>query len=173
MNRLDFENGWPLQDDFLLELGRMTALWPSIESNVNLAIGKLMGYSQLMDYRSVIVLAHSNFQQRVDILSSLCEQLEPEYPSLKEYKSVLKLINGAQKGRNKFAHNAISVNEDGDVVVCYASARGTLKTTVEIVRLNDIREVTAKIHESCCALHTLITGKPLKPIWERNTNTSS
>ena len=167
MNRLDFDSGWPLPDDVLLELGRMTALWPSLEGCVNLAIGKLMGYSELLDYRSVIVLAHSNFQQRVDIFSSLCEQLTPDYPNLAEYKSVLKLINSVQKGRNKYAHNPISMDENDEYSVSYASARGTLKTTVEIVRLNDIKEVTAKIHEACCALHSLVTQKKLRPMWER------
>lgn len=47
------------------------------------------------------------------------------------------------------------------------SARGTLKVNVETVRLNDLKEATAKIHEATCALYSLITGAEMKPLWER------
>lgn len=167
MNRLDFEDGWPVPNDFLLELGRMTAMWPSLESVINVGIGKLMGYDQVLDTRSVIALAHANFQQRIDIFESLCDQLAPQFPNLRDYKAVCMRVKAAQKARNKYAHNAISLGDDGNYVVTHASARGTLKLNVEIVRLNDIKEATAKIHEACCAVHSLVTGKDMRPIWER------
>jgi hypothetical protein len=47
------------------------------------------------------------------------------------------------------------------------SARGTFKTNVEIVRVTEIKEVTAKIHEAVVALHGLITNTVAKPMWER------
>lgn len=169
MERLEFRGDWPMPDDFLLELGRMTAMWPSLENTVNISIGKLMGYKDLLDARVVIALAHSNFQQRVDILSSLCDQLSTDYPHLGKHQAVVKQIKSAQVGRNKYAHNGMSTDDDGKVVVAFASARGVLKTTVEIVHLNDIKEVTAKIHEASCALHSLITQKYLAPIWESRT----
>lgn len=168
MKRLDFNDGWPLSNEVLLELGRMTALWPSLEITVNVGIGKLMGYNQVLDTRSVIVLAHSNFQQRIDIFESLCDQFAPEYPNLSDYKTVCGLIKSAQKARNKFAHNPISLNDDGQMVATFASARGSLKLNVEVVRINEIKEATAKIHEACCALHTLVTGAPMPPIWDRS-----
>lgn len=167
MKRLEFDKGWPLPDDVLLELGRMTALWPSLETTINIGIGKLMGYDQVLDTRSVIVLAHANFQQRIDIFESLCEQLAPEYPTLSDYKAVCNRVKGAQKARNKYAHNAITRDENGQLGLSYASARGTLKLNVEIVRINEIKEATAKIHEACCAVHSLVTGQRVSPIWER------
>lgn len=146
----------------------MTTLWGTLETNLDLAISKLAGYEKILDSRALILLAHSNFQQRVDILSSLCEWLLPSYPNLVEYKEVVKKINSAQKSRNKYAHNSVTIDEDsGKVFTTYYSARGELKTNTEIVHLADIQEATAKIHESMCALHTLITGKEMKPIWER------
>lgn len=57
--------------------------------------------------------------------------------------------------------------ETGEVFLVTATARGSLKTTVETVNVSDIREATAKIHEAMCARHTLVTGHELKPIWER------
>lgn len=146
----------------------MTSIWGTLESCVNVAISKFAGYESLLDRRVVIMVAHSNFKQRVDIISTFCEQLLPEFPGLKDYKSVIAKIQAAQKARNKFAHNAITSDDDtGDVTVAYVTAYGTLKTTVEIVKLEAIVDATAKIHEAMCALHTLVTGQELKPMWDR------
>ena len=147
----------------------MTALWGTLESAVNVAISKLAGYESPLDSRALILVAHSNFQQRIHIIGALCEQLAPEYPRLVPYKGVIEKIESAQKSRNKYAHNAVITNDEtGQVEVSFASARGTLKTSVEIVRLNDIKEVTTKIHEAMCALHSLVTGHQIKPMWERD-----
>jgi hypothetical protein len=168
MKQRAFRDDWPAPNDYLLELGRMTSIWGSLESTVNVAISKFAGYDAPLDYRALIMVAHSNFQQRVDIISSLCEQLASQYPKLKGYKSAITKIQAAQKARNKFAHNGIFTNEDtGEVTLSYATARGSLKTYVEVVKIEDIRNATAKIHEATCALHTLVTGKELKPLWER------
>lgn len=169
MNRRAFKNNWPAPDAHLLELGRMTSLWGTLESAVNVAISKLAGYQTPLDYRALILVAHSNFQQRIHIISALCEQLAPEYQHLTPYKATIEKIEAAQKARNKYAHNAIVTDEEtGKVMVSYASARGTLKTSVEVVHLNDIKEAAAKIHEASCALHSLVTGRQLKPMWERD-----
>ena len=173
MKRHTFADNWPAPNDYLLELGRMTTIWGTLETTVNLAISKLAGYSVPLDFRAVILVAHSNFQQRVDIISTLCEQLAPQYASLATYKKVITMIEAAQKARNKYAHNSIVTNEEtGLVNVSFVSARGSLKTKIEVVRLEEIKEVTAKIHEAMCALHTLVTGHEIKPLWERDTTFS-
>lgn len=146
----------------------MTSAWGTLESSANLAISKLAGYELPLDYRALILVAHSNFQQRIHIIGALCEQLAPQFPHLAAYKGVVEKIESAQKSRNKYAHNAVVTNDEtGKVEVSFASARGTLKTSVEVVHINDIREVTAKIHEAMCALHSLVTGHQIKPMWER------
>jgi hypothetical protein len=147
----------------------MTTLWGTLESSVHLAISKFAGYEAILDYRALIMVANSNFQQKIDIVAALCEQLVPEYPRLQEYKAVIAKLQTAQKARNKFAHNAIVTNEEtGEVGLSYASARGgSLKTTIETVKLEAIKDATGKIHEAMCALHTLVTGRELKPIWSR------
>ena len=168
MTQHSFRDNWPAPNDYLLELGRMTSIWGTLESTVNVAISKFAGYHAPLDYRAVIMVAHSNFQQRVDVISALCEQLAPQHAKLKDYKSAINKIQAAQKARNKFAHNAIVTNEDtGEVTLSYATARGSLKTYVEVVKIQDIRDATAKIHEAMCALHTLVSGKEVKPLWER------
>lgn len=144
------------------------SVWGSLEAYMNVAISKLAGYEVIMDRRALIMVAHSTFQQRVDIVSTLCEQLVPEFPRLGDYKSVVSKIRAAQKARNMFAHNGIVADEEtGEVILSYASARGTLKMSVEAIKVEQIMDATAKVHEAMCALHTLLTGKVLKPIWER------
>ncbi|MDN7542314.1 MULTISPECIES: hypothetical protein [Burkholderia] len=165
--RGEFNPNWPVPDEYLLELGRMVSVWGSLESMTAVAISMFAGYDSPTDPRALTMVAHSNFQQRVDIVSSLCGQLVEEYPHIQNYEGVIKKIRAAQAGRNKYAHNALSLDEDGQVHIAYMSARGTFKTTVEVVRLAEIKEVTAKIHEAVCALQALITNKPLKPMWQR------
>lgn len=163
-----FESNWPAPNEYMLELGRMMAIWGTLESSMNLAISKLAGYEIPLDERALILVAHSNFQQRLDIISSLCEQVVVGRPSLRDYKAVVTKIKAAQKARNKYAHNAVYTDEStGNVMLSYATARGVLKTNVEVVKIEDIMAATAKIHVAMCAIHTLTTGKLLRPMWER------
>lgn len=127
-NRHDFADDFPAPNAYLLEVGRMTCIWGTLESAVNIAVSKLAGYQSPLDYRALILVAHSNFQQRVDIISSLCEQLLPNYPALENYKKVISQIEAAQKSRNKYAHNAIVMDpESGKVTISYASGSRLVK----------------------------------------------
>ena len=169
MRDFSFDDDWPAPNAYLIELGRMTCLWASLESTINLVISKLAGYGAILDYRAIILTAHSNVNQRIDIISALCEQLAPEYSNLRSYKSVTTQVRHAQKLRNNFAHNAFYLDEEtGKVMQNQVTARGTLKTSIVEVKLSEVKEATAKIHEAICSLHVLITGKELKPLWERS-----
>ncbi|ALS66595.1 MULTISPECIES: hypothetical protein [Pandoraea] len=165
--RGEFNANWPVPDDYLMELGRMVSVWGSLESTIAMAIAKLAGYDSPLDLRALTMVAHSNFQQRVDIVSALCVQLVNDFSHLRTYEGVVKKIRAAQSARNKYAHNALTVNDDGQVTISYMSARGVLKTSVELVRLADIKEATAKVHEASVALYALVTNSDLKPMWER------
>ena len=44
IERLPFE-GWPLPDAYLVEIGRVTVLWSSLETFLNLSLGKLAGFA--------------------------------------------------------------------------------------------------------------------------------
>jgi hypothetical protein len=168
LKRHQFRANWPAPDNYLFELGRMTSTWGTLENAVDLAISKFAGYEKTLDSRALILVAHSNFQQRIDIISSLCEWLVSDFPSVASYKIVITKLEAAQKARNKYAHNGIVTNNDtGEVTVSTVSARGSLKMKTEVVKIEDIQEATAKIHEAMCALHTLLTGKELKPVWDR------
>ena len=159
---------WPAPNEYLLELGRISALWGSLEHSMNLAISKFAGYQAVYDFRAAILTAHANFKQRLDMLGALCDQLKEEYPHLKAHDKVISLIGKAQAKRNKYMHNGIFYNEETKrVEIASLSARGILKTSIEEVTLADLKEVSATIHEALCALHGLVTQKQIQPIWER------
>lgn len=168
MKKIDLPDNWPAPKEYLLELGRISALWGSLENSINLAISKLAGYKAIYDFRAAILTAHANFKQRVDILGALCDQLKEEYPHLKSHDKVIALIVKAQSKRNKYMHNGIYYNEETQQVETTSlSARGKLKIAIEAVTLADLIEISAAIHEAMCALHGLVTQKQINPIWER------
>jgi len=169
MDRLKFNKDWPLPNEFMMELGRISATWSSLESTMNVAISKLAGYSGVLDYRSFIMLAHTNSKQRIEILETLFEQVSKEFSNLKNYESIIKIIKSAQKGRNKFIHYTMSFNpEKNRMELTSLSARGVMKVTVNPVTVNELKEVSAKNHEAMCLLHSIITQNKLLPMWERN-----
>src|SRR5258707_122395 len=53
--KLNFD-GWPLPDAYLLEIGRVAALWASLESFLNICIGKLCGFNDLNDPKAFILV---------------------------------------------------------------------------------------------------------------------
>lgn len=168
MNQDRLPENWPLPEAYLLEMGRIFALWGSLESSINLAISKLAGYEGTLDWRAAVLTAHSNFQQRVDVLTTFCEQLQHDYQHLSEYKSVVEKIRKVQMRRNQYAHSSIYLNEEsGKVQTSSLSARGKLKTKIQEVNLEELKQVSADIHEAMLDIHHLITQVRYLPIWNR------
>jgi hypothetical protein len=164
---LDF-NDWPLPEAYLGELGRLSALWCGLQGQLDVCLGQVAGFADLSDPRPFILLKHSSFPQKLDALAALCEQLASQVPGLAEYSSTVTRLRTAQRLRNRFAHNGMVVNpETGRVEMAIGSARGKLKTSVELVSLADIRRASMEVHEAMLDLHALVTGKRYKPMWER------
>lgn len=164
--KLNFDR-WPLPDEYLREVGCVSALWASLESFLNLCIGKLSGFNDLNDPTAFILVTHSSFPQRLDILSALCEHLVNSYPTLKDYKTVVERLRQAQKMRNDFMHYGMHQEQSGDVVMTKGTARGTLKLRVEKVTIADLRRASMTIHEAELQLYELVLGKTIPPIWTR------
>ena len=167
IEKIDFSE-WPLPDKYLIEVGRVNALWASFENFLNMCIGKLSGFDDLNDPKAFILVAHGSFPQRLNILCTLCEQMLHEFPNLKPYKSVVEKIKKAQKARNKFAHNTFSYDPDiGKMTMPIGSARGSLKVRVETITIADIKRATIKIDEAQAALYKLILQVEIEPVWKR------
>ncbi|MDE2030024.1 MAG: hypothetical protein KGI97_05600, partial [Alphaproteobacteria bacterium] len=78
---IDF-SGWPLPDEYLVEIGRVSAIWVGLESLLNSCLGKLAGFNDIADPKPFILLNHASLPQRLDMLGALCEQLVTHYPEL-------------------------------------------------------------------------------------------
>jgi hypothetical protein len=172
MNNEDVRNlnfsGWPLPDEYLIELGRVSALWGSLESFLNICIGKLAGFHELHDPKPFILITHASVPQRLDMFGALCEHLVAELPHLAAYKQVIGALRTAQKSRNNFMHHGMAVNpESGAVDMAIGSARGTLKVSVEKVDIADIRRATMDIDEAQTVLYRLVLRRDLQPVWRR------
>lgn len=167
VSKLDFE-GWPLPSAYLEELGRVSALWATLESFLNLCIAKLAGFNEVNDPKPFILVTHASFPQRVDILGALCEHLVGDFENLKDYKAVIAKLRGAQKLRNKFMHNGMAADPDsGRIQMGIGSARGSLKATIEPIEIADIRRATMEVHEAQLALYKLVLRREIAPRWER------
>lgn len=153
----DTPSAWPLPDSFLIELGRVSALWASLESLLNLCIGKLAGFDVLKDPTPYILLVHSAFPQRLQMFGTLCEQLQPHAPNLTDYKIVIGEIEAVQKKRNRFVHNGIAHDPDtGKYLLSEGSARGKLRLSLSPVTPQDINAVSKDIQKAMQSLHHLV-----------------
>ena len=115
--------------------GRTRTVLSSLERLLNLCIGKLAGFNELIDPTPFILLAPASFPQRLHMLSTLCEQLSPQEPKLQDYRAVVSKLETAQRGRTRFMHNRISHKpKSNKFVLAVGCARGRLKTELEAVK---------------------------------------
>ena len=140
---------WPLPERYLAELGRLSALWSSLERQLDICLGKVAGFDHLSDPRPFILFRHSSFPQKLDSLAALCEQCVSQSPSLAGYPATIGRLRSAQALRNRFAHNGMSVNpKTGRVEMGVGSA-------------------SMEVHTAMLDLHALVTGKTYPPRWAR------
>jgi hypothetical protein len=162
---IDF-SGWPVPDKFLIEIGRVAALWASLESVLNICIQKLARFNDLNDPTPFILLAHTNFPQRLDMLGALCEHLLPKFARLRDYKVVISALRKAQTGRNRLMHHGVFHDAGTDRVhMPLGSARGTLNTATHSLAVEDIKRVSVEIDEAKRALYRLVLVRNLPPSW--------
>lgn len=163
-----YKDGWPLPDEYLVELGRVTALWASLESFLNLCLGKLAGFDALTDKTPFILVSHASFPQRLDMLGALCEELKDQHPNLAAHKDVVAKLKAAQSARNRFSHNGISFNpEKSGYFLAQGSARGKVKTAVTAVNAEEIHHAAKEIHLANLALYKLVLLREIPPIWTK------
>jgi hypothetical protein len=162
--------GWPIPDSYLVEIGRITVLWSSLEALLNLCLGKLAGFEE-GDPKPFILVNHTSFPQRLDMLGALCEHLAPNHPNLSDYKVVIGKLRTAQRERNKYAHYGLGPDEEGRITMAVGSARGSIKTTVKPVTIADIRRAVMVVDEATAALYKLVLKRDIGPAWKRRQKT--
>lgn len=148
-----------LPDEYLIEIGKVSAQWSMFETILNFALTKLCGM-RLEDPTSAIIFAHMTFPQKSDVLSSLVHQLTPAFPHLEVFDEVSKQITKAQKGRNKIMHGLWGMNEETEkVTVSRLSARGKLKPTEEEMSLSNLRSIPTDIGTASSSLLKMIVNR--------------
>jgi hypothetical protein len=172
IDKIDFSN-WPLPDSYLVEIGRLISVWNAMETFLRSCIGKLTGFDELMDPKPFILVNHSSFPQKLDMLSSLCELLKDDFPNLKDYEKTISKLITAQKSRNLFIHNSIAVNPNtGKLQIAKASARGKIKASVDNIEIVDIKRAIMDIDEAHTSLYKLVINKDIDPAWKHLKETS-
>jgi hypothetical protein len=144
--KLNF-SGWPLPDNYLVEVGRVALLWASLENFLNLCVAKLAGFDNALDERAYILLTHSSFPQRLDGFAALCDLLQGEFPDLQGYAKVVAKLKAAQKTRNRFMHYSMALDEESGRV--------------------EIKRASIEIDEAQRALYKLVLRRELPPPWEK------
>ena len=158
--------GWPLPDKYLVELGRIAALWAELEGLLDLAIGKFAGFDDMFDGRAFILVKHSSIPQKLDSLEALCELQPPKFANVVSFHEVIAQLKGAQKLRNRYLHSSMGYDEKKDqVTMAFGSAHGKVKTSVEVISFAELENASVQIHEAMRMLNLLITGKQYPPIW--------
>ena len=145
--------------EWLIELGRLSAEWAAFEQWLNLMIQKVAGFNDPFDGTFSILVIHSSFPQRLDMLASLCERNLAEFPNLNGYKDVIALFREAQKLRNRYTHNVIGMNKTANGLVANIatiSARGKLKSELQQIKLEDVTEARNKMKSAVNASYRLI-----------------
>ena len=163
----EYASNWPVPNEYLIELGRITALWAALESLLNTCIGSLTGFS-IEDETPFILITHSSFPQRLDMLATICELLKTEHPNLENYKSTIDKIRRSQTERNRFSHNGLVYNQEERI--CYipeGTARGKIKKSVTAISVEEIHDVSKRIHEATISLYELVLKRNVKPVWEK------
>lgn len=132
-------------DLWLIELGKLSQSWATLDHWLNMMIEKLCSFSDgPFDPKFVILIAHSSLPQRLDIFAALCHALLDEYPHLNGYQDVVKEIKAASTERNFFAHNMLTVDPATEQVsASVISARGKLRMEHVDVPLSRIVEARA------------------------------
>lgn len=165
LNKLVF-GSWPLPAEYLLELGRIVALWTVTEKILGLFLAKMSGY-ELNDPRGTILFNNHTIPQKIDTLGCLVEQYIKSHPNLKEYPDALSKLRVAQKNRNKYVHSNLYFDTElKKVVVSYASTRGKLKTNSEKTELIDLKRVVLEIAEANKALYKVVLNREIPFPWE-------
>jgi hypothetical protein len=147
-----------LPDAYLIGIGKVCVQWGNLEAVMEVVLVKLSGMD-LWDARSKIMLNHMAWPMRMDIFTSMANQLMPDYPRLKEYQAVASHLKKAQEGRNRVVHSHWGF-EDGKVKAARASARGKLKFSLDEITIEELDGILGDINVAAAALYNLVIGNP-------------
>jgi len=149
--------------EYLIEIGRVTVEWATLESALDLGLIKLAGMS-LEDSRALSIFAHMSFPLKLDVFGSLVTELQPKYPNLKDLQTIVRQLKKAQDGRNAIIHAKWGF-ENGQVQIARMTARGHIKTSIRPIPLDEIQGITKQINETTKAVFRFVTSGHKNPAY--------
>lgn len=147
-----------IPDAYLIAIGKVCVQWNMLETILELVLGKLAGMEVMTDQRSKIMVAHLTWPLKMDILGALIESLRTGHPRLNEWDQVAPLLRKAQEGRNRIVHGFWG-NDEGEVKISRATARGKLKLQTDSIAVGEIEKVVEDINIAMAALYNLVLGQ--------------
>lgn len=136
----------PLSDQFLREIGLITAYWSALEIQLELAI---LEYQEIDPSVGLVITSHLGGSAKIELLRTF------NYEGAFEPKSTKKDVNllfdsvlEAYKRRNEVAHHLWVATEDPEVAKRKSvEARGKLRVIDERVHISDLRSIAKKIRD--------------------------
>ncbi len=150
-------SGWPLPDEYLAEIGRITLLWARLEKLLATAVANLAGFGNLADPRIYIVFTRPDFQHNLGLLQELCDHLAPRNPRMQDYPQVIALLAAAALSRARYTGGGLATNPgDGRVELDVARAGDRFNLTTVPVAVTDLQQVAVEIDAAQHALYKLV-----------------
>lgn len=146
-----------LPDSYLTVIGRVCVQWAMLETIFEIALRKLAGFDDY-DPRPFIFTTHMAWPLKMDILATLVDIYRTDYPHLAEFDQIVPLLKKAQSGRNRIIHASWSY-ENGVVNILRGTARGKLKTSVEMITIPEIEAIVSDIGIAGARLLKMILNK--------------
>ena len=145
-----------LPDDYLVEIGKISVQWSALEMIFELCSVKLSGMDS-NDERPWAIFAHMSFPQRLDAFGAMIDTLQAGYPRLQDYKAVLSLVRESQTARNKVIHARWNY-ENGVATIARLTAKGKVKTSLEPITVNELREIAELIGKASIRVWKLVVA---------------
>lgn len=141
--------------DYLMELGRVVVRWNLLESYLDFTLIRLLG-KEITEGRAHALFIHMAIPQKLDVLSTLIDELAGHYPHLETgYKVAGPKLKEAQRRRNSLVHAKWGKTDDGNVKANTISARGKLKWVERIITISEIQEASNAIYDAIQSLYEL------------------
>jgi hypothetical protein len=152
-------DGWPLPNDYLVEVGRIALMWARLETLVMNSVANFSGLENLADPRNFIVYSRPNFGENIQLLEALCDHLLPTNPNLHGYQQVLDQLRDAQGAMALYTRGGMNPNPGtGAVEMDLPDPASPGRTLSRQVQIADLRRAMMVIDEAQHALYKLLTA---------------
>ncbi|MET0379085.1 MAG: hypothetical protein ABW049_08855 [Spongiibacteraceae bacterium] len=158
IDKLDLE-GWPLPDDYLIEVGRLALVWGRLENLLRNVVANLAGLENLSDPRLFLVFNHPDFEHNVELLRQLCKQLAPGTPNLKHYPELVAQLLAVKKIRDTYLNGAMSPNPgNGEIEMDVPAEHNPAEIITRKVQVVDLRCAMMAIDDVQHEVYNLVVG---------------